>query len=367
MEIFLTVLESIFSMIWSVTWALCLGFLLSAVIQATVSTATIQRQLGKTSARSLGLATLYGAVSSSCSYAAASMSKTLFSKGASLPVSSAFLVSSTNLVLEIMLVIWILMGWQFVVGELLGGLVLVLLIAVFVPLIIRPRQIERMRLALQMPQVSAPKPMGGMSMAEGSCGEAMHGASRGEGKCGAEGGCGADMHGSKAESSEGKCGAEGGCGADMHGSAKMAEGSCGGAMGEKPAKKTVLVDKVCASFRMEVSMVGKDILIGLVIAGALGVLVPNSWWSQLFMTPGDLTHPGWGVLVWNAIIGPVIAILAFVCSVGNIVLASVLWAGGISFGGVMAFILADIITLPMIKVYASYYGWPARLICSTHE
>ncbi|MEM1152995.1 MAG: permease [Pseudomonadota bacterium] len=309
---------SIFTMIWNVAWALCLGFLLSATIQALVSTETVQKQLGKTSPRSLSLATFFGAVSSSCSYAAASMSKSLFEKGASLPVSSAFLVASTNLVLEIMLVIWILMGWQFVVGELIGGLVLVLLISVLMPVLINTRRAHSMWMQLKQKEKQ--------SNMEGGCGASM------------EGGCGSAM--------------EGGCGSAM-------EGGCGAHHSAGAGDRRL--QSICRSFRMEVGMVGKDILIGLVIAAILSVTVPTEWWSTLFMAPEDGHHPGWGVLLWNAIIGPLIAVVAFVCSVGNIVLASVLWAGGISFGGVMAFILADIITLPMLKVYASYYGWPSAL------
>ncbi|WP_160171223.1 permease [Vibrio sp. ER1A] len=308
MNIVLTILQSIATMIWSVAWALCLGFLLSATIQTLVSTKKVQSKLGITNARSLGLATFFGAVSSSCSYAAASMSKSLFQKGASLPVSSAFLVSSTNLVLEIMFVIWILMGWQFVVGELLGGILLVLLLAMILPIFVKTKTINRMRTSLES------KEQNNATTTEGNCN--VH------------------MKHSDSHSSDGIN--------QIH-------------------TNSTAITRICQSFRMELGMVGKDILIGLVIAAVLAVVIPASWWATLFMTPDDITHPSWLVLLWNAIIGPIIAILAFVCSVGNIVLASVLWAGGISFGGVMAFILADIITLPMIKQYANYYGWAAAI------
>ncbi|MEM9255194.1 MAG: permease [Pseudomonadota bacterium] len=302
--------NSIVAMTWNVAWALCLGFLLSATFQTLVPSRLVRDKLGNTNARSLAVATFLGAVSSSCSYAAASMSKSLFQKGASLPVSSAFLVSSTNLVLEIVLVIWILMGWQFVVGELMGGLILVLLISLLMPVFISNRQVQTMWRHIQRQERSA--------IAEAACG---------------------DMH-------------EGGCGNDR-------EGSCGAQLAGQDKAATTLA--ICRRFRMEVSMVGKDLAIGILTAAILAATVPEPWWSTVFMTPEDASHPGWGVLIWNAIIGPFIAIAAFVCSVGNIVLASVLWTGGISFGGVMAFILADIITIPMIRVYATYYGWPAAL------
>ncbi|MDX1650034.1 MAG: permease, partial [Myxococcota bacterium] len=134
--------------------------------------------------------------------------------------------------------------------------------------------------------------------------------------------------------------------------------------GPLPLSKITTLEGVRAAagyFAMDWTMIGRDIALGLVIAGSLAALVPPEWWSTLFMSPGAGEHPGLWVSLENALVGPVIAILSFVCSVGNIPLAAVLWAGGISFGGVIAFIYADLITIPMVLVYRRYYGWRPAL------
>jgi uncharacterized protein len=113
--------------------------------------------------------------------------------------------------------------------------------------------------------------------------------------------------------------------------------------------------RVASAFVMDVSMLWKELLGGFLIAGFLSALVPEGWWQTLFLTGG----PAWLRLIENAILGPVIAIASFVCSIGNIPLASILWSSGISFGGVISFIYADLIVIPLIVIYGKYYGLKA--------
>jgi uncharacterized membrane protein YraQ (UPF0718 family) len=282
-------------MAWKIAWGLVLGFGISAFIQAFVSREDIAAQLGEPSLRAVVLATGAGAASSSCSYAAAAMSKTLFQKGAHLVCATAFLFASTNLVIEIGLVIWMLLGWKFVVAELIGG---VAMIAVMVPLL----------------RFAAPT---------GPFEEARR-----------------RLQEDAADSGH------------DHGSAD----------GSLPISKIATAEGLRAAakyFAADWSMVGRDVAIGIAIAGSLAALVPSEWWSVLFLSPESGGRPGPWIAVENAVVGPLIAIASFVCSVGNIPLAAVLWTAGISFGGVIAFIFADLVTIPMVLVYRRYYGWKA--------
>jgi uncharacterized membrane protein YraQ (UPF0718 family) len=105
-------------------------------------------------------------------------------------------------------------------------------------------------------------------------------------------------------------------------------------------------------FVMDWAAVYRDVFGGLLIAGALAAWVPDSFWQSLFFEH----HPTLAK-VWGPLIGPAVAIISFVCSIGNVPLAAVLWNGGISFGGVLAFIFADLIILPILDIYRKYYGW----------
>ncbi len=274
-------------MIWQVTWSLILGFTLSGLIQTLVSKERMQALLGRDGIREIALATGFGAASSSCSYAAASMSKTLFKKGAALVPSLAFLFSSTNLVLELGIILWLLMGWQFTAAEWIGGLVLIAVMTLLVRLTYPKALVEEARARVDA------------------------------------------------------------SGGHDHGSTEAAGGSLLERLRD-PATRVA----VAQSAIMDFSMLRKDLLIGFLIAGVLGVFVPNNAWHALFLTGGA---PG-VQLVENAVIGPVIAMLSFVCSIGNVPLAAILWASGISFGGVLAFIYADLIVLPLLDVYRTYYG-----------
>ncbi|MGD2046993.1 MAG: permease [Gemmatimonadota bacterium] len=301
----ISVLHHVFGMAWKVAWGLVLGFAISGAVQAFVSKERIAESLGSFAWKPLLKATGFGAASSSCSYAAAAMSKTLFQKGAHLVNATAFLVASTNLVLEIGLVLWTLMGWPFVAAELVGGILLISVMTVFLGWLAPQGLFKRAREHVR--------------------------------KAAAEHG---DEH--------------------QHG-AHHDHGAAGGTL---ELRRLFTKDGMAAVGRYFVTdwrMVGKDVVLGLTIAGALAALVPREWWATLFLTPSDGGSPGLWVTVENAVIGPVIALLSFVCSVGNIPLAAVLWQNGISFGGVVAFIFADLVTIPMVLVYRRYYGWKPAL------
>jgi len=289
-------------MVWDIYWGLALGFILSSLIRAFVSTESISSRLGKNSVASITLSTLFGAISSSCSYAAASMARTLMIKGSTWSNAVAFMVASTNLVFEIFIVIVSLLGWAFFGGEVIGGLFFIIISAIFISWFFPAKVKDE---AKENIKTSESKSSGDHHM-ESSC-------------------CHHDM----------KMGGE-----DVH------------------TNNPVQFEKLKTAsghFYMDVTMVGKDILIGLVVASILMILVPDAFWKGLFLT-GNSALPHVLVLSWNAIIGILIAIFAFVCSVGNIVMAAVLWQGGISFGGVIAFILSDLVTIPMLMMFRKYYG-----------
>ena len=280
------------AMLWDVLWALILGFMLSGVCQVFVSKEQMQRSFGKSGLREVALATAFGAASSSCSYAAVATAKTAFKKGAALVPALAFMFASTNLVFELGLVLWLLMGRRFVLAEFVGAFVLIGVMWLIVRLTLPSGLEEEAR-----------------NHQEEGAGESDH---------------------------------------------------SGMEMGETRREKILNPESwvaVAHSFVMDWTMLWKEITAGFLIAGFLSVLVPNHQWQALFMTgtSGPL-H-----VLENAVVGPLIAVASFVCSVGNIPLASILWAGGISFGGVISFIYADLIIVPLILAYKKYYGWRAAL------
>lgn len=308
-------------MSWDIYWGLAFGFILSSLVRAFVSTESISTRLGKNSVAAIALSTFFGAVSSSCSYAAASMSRTLLVKGATWSNAVVFMVASTNLVFEIFIVIVTLLGWSFFAGEVLGGLFFIVisasLIAWFYPSKTKKEAMQK---------IADSEKTGSSNDSHAQHHSMDH-----------------SMHQNHAQ----------------HPDHSM-----------QPASEKRLKPKLKAAagyFYMDVTMVGKDILIGVAIASILMVLVPASIWKSLFLSDNS-NLPHIVVLMWNDLVGILIAIFAFVCSVGNIVMAVVLWKGGISFGGVIAFILADLVTVPMLMVYKSYYGfrtmWALLLVLS---
>ena len=286
-----TALGDALLMAWQVWWALVLGFLISAIVQAWVPRERIERTLSGGSPRSVGIATGLGAASSSCSYAAIAIAKSLFEKGASAASALAFQFASTNLVWELGLVLWVLLGWQFTVGEFLGGLVMIFLMAATLRLVVSPRLEAKARRHAQ----------------EVDTGHQHH----------------------------------------MAGSALPLR---------QRLVSTDAWSDVAHNFRGDWQMLWKEITVGFLLAGFIA-LVPNHVFQTLFVT----NAPGWVTAIENVVVGPLIAVVSFVCSIGNIPLAAVLWSGGISFGGVLAFIFADLIILPIISAYRKYYGWSFAL------
>ncbi|MEU8925038.1 permease [Kitasatospora sp. NPDC048545] len=280
------------SMTWEITWALILGFLLSAVVQAVVHKATVVRLLGDDRPRTLAVAAGLGMASSSCSYAAVALARSLFRKGANFTSAMAFEIASTNLVIELGIILALLLGWQFTAAEFVGGPVMILLLALLFRLFLRERLVR----------------------------EAREQASYG-----------------RAGSMEG------------HAAMDMSVTGSGSFAGRLLSPRGFT--SVSHVFVMEWAAILKDLVIGLLIAGAIAAWVPDSFWQAFFFVDHPLAAKLWGPLV-----GPLVAIASFVCSIGNVPLAVVLWNGGISFGGVVAFIFADLLILPILNIYRKYYG-----------
>jgi len=280
------------AMLWEILWPLILGFGLSAVVQAVVSKSEMTRLLPDDSPRSLGIACGLGAASSSCSYAAVALARSIFRKGANFTAAMAFQLASTNLVAELTIIIIVLIGWQFAAAEFLGGPLMVLLMALLFRMFLSHKAIAQART---------------------QAGRGLKG--------------------------------------KMEGHAEMDMSVTEGSIWQRITSK----DGFTATshyFVMDLAAVWKDIAIGLLIAGALAAWVQPDFWQKFFL----VSHPV-AAKIWGPIVGPIVAIISFVCSVGNVPLAAVLWNGGISFGGVIAFIYADLIVLPIIDIYRKYYGW----------
>ena len=279
-------LKDSFLMAWEVWWALVLGFAISAVVQAWVPRQRIEALMSGSDARSIAWATGLGAGSSSCSYAAIAISKSLFQKGASAASALAFQFASTNLVWELGLVLWVLIGWQFTVAEYLGGIVMIVLMTALLRLFVS-RTLEQQ----------------------------------------------ARQHAREADTGH------------QHNPA-----------GEQLSWRERLTSArawsdVAHNFRGDWQMLWKEITLGFLLAGFIAQL-GNNVFSALFLRHAPAPLP----TIENVIVGPIIAVLSFVCSVGNVPLAAVLWSGGISFGGVLAFLFADLIVLPILAIYRKYYG-----------
>lgn len=277
------------AMFWETLWALVLGFGISAALQVFVSKERMTQLLGRAGLREILLATGLGAASSSCSYAAASIGRSAFQKGAALIPALAFMFASTNLVIELGAVLWLLMGWRFVLAEILGAFVLIgvmwLLMSIFFPKKLEAEAREHSKID---------------NHAGGHC------------------------HHEHEHDYE-------------HGNRKWT--------------------RLANAFWADWLMLWKELVAGFLIAGFLAALVPNDWWKALFVETGSPMLR----LFENAAVGPIIAFLSFVCSVGNIPLASLLWANGISFGGVISFIYADLLVIPLILIYRKYFGGRATL------
>jgi uncharacterized protein len=297
-----------FFMFWETLWPLILGFGLSGAVQAFASRTAMRRSLGSHRPAAVARASGYGMVSSSCSYAASAMSRSLIAKGADFVSAMVFMFASTNLVIELGIVLIVLMGWQFAVSEFAGGIIMIVLLAAVGGLWFRGRSLAAARERASQ-------------QADPGHGH-VHGPDTGQ-----DDDSGLDEHGG-------------------HG----ASDSDRAPLRRRLRSKAGWAES--ASYTMaDLRMLRRELFIGYVVAGLLAVLVPVSAWHALF-----LTGHGWWTSVENALVGPFVAIISFVCSIGNVPLAAALWKGGISFGGVIAFLFADLITFPLLLIYRRFYG-----------
>jgi uncharacterized membrane protein YraQ (UPF0718 family) len=283
-----------FGMTWEVLWALILGFALSGIVQAVVSKGEMRRLMPDDSPHTLLVASGLGAASSSCSYASVALARSLFRKGANFTAAMAFQFASTNLVIELGIIMWVLLGWQFVLGEFVGGPMMIVFLALVFRRFLSGRLVQQAR----------------------------------------------------AEAEKGHLGQMEG-----HAEMDMSVASDGRSVWQRvrsPAGFTATANY----FVMDWAAVARDVFGGLLIAGALAAWVPASFWQSFF-----LEHHATLSKFWGPLIGPAVAMFSFVCSIGNVPLAAVLWNGGISFGGVLAFIFADLLILPILDIYRRYYGW----------
>jgi uncharacterized membrane protein YraQ (UPF0718 family) len=265
-------------MLYHTFWALVFGFTLSGIVQAFVSRREMERTLGDDKAKTIAKASLFGIISSSCSYAASALAHSIFKKGANFTASMVFMFASTNLVIELGVVLWILMGWQFALAELIGGVIMIILLKLFLPKLVSTKLLSNQVVMLDQETANSNDP--------------------------------------------------------------------------KPRFRDRDRWSDAAGYTVgDFTMLRKELIIGFVVAGFLATLIPISWWQSLFISDMGILSD-----IENAIIGPVLAFISFVCSVGNVPLAASLWHGGITFGGVVAFIFADLLALPLVLIYRRYYG-----------
>ncbi|WP_329569699.1 permease [Kitasatospora sp. NBC_01266] len=280
------------AMTWQITWALILGFALSAVVQAVVRRSTVVRLLGDHRPRTLVVASALGAASSSCSYAAVALARSLFRRGADFTAAMAFEIASTNLVIELGVILALLLGWQFTAAEFVGGPIMIAALALLFRFFLRDRLVRAAREQ-----------------------------------------------------------ADRGLTGSMEGHAAMDMSAPGQGSFARRLFSPTGYTATAHVFVMEWAAIIRDLVVGLLIAGAIAAWVPDSFWHGFFFAGHPLASK-----IWGPLIGPLVAMVSFVCSIGNVPLAVVLWQGGISFGGVIAFIFADLLILPILNIYRKYYG-----------
>ncbi|MDQ1545890.1 MAG: uncharacterized protein QOH69_794 [Actinomycetota bacterium] len=274
-------------MFWATLWALVFGFALSGIVQSFVSRRDMQKLLGDHKPKAIVRSSLFGMASSSCSYAASALARSLFQRGADFTSAMVFMFASTNLVIELGIVLWLLLGWQFALAEFVGGAIMIALFAIFAPSIFPARQIAEARVRLN----------------------AVSGVS------------------SEAEALDDQL-----------------------PLRQRLRSRSGWV--AAAGYAIsDLKMLRRELVIGYLVAGVLVVAVPTSIYGFLFLQG----HGIW-TEIENVIVGPFIAFVSFVCSVGNVPLAAALFKGGFSFGGTIAFIFADLIALPLVIIYARFYG-----------
>lgn len=289
-------------------WALVLGFTLSGIVQAFISRNSMEKTLGTRNAKSITKASFFGVISSSCSYAASALGRSIFIKGADFTTSMIFMFASTNLVIELGIVLWLMLGWQFAIAEFIGGTIMIILLAITLPRVVPAKLINKVRDEELLndgknPAFMAP-PVGAVTLG-------------------------------------------------------MASAPMSLSMSDMPAEEKQKINwrsrkswSSAAGYTMgDFIMLRKELVIGFIVAGLASTLVPFSFWQSLF-----LSGHGFASALENAIIGPFLAFISFVCSVGNVPLAAALWHAGITFGGVIAFIFADLLAFPLVMIYRKYYG-----------
>ncbi len=306
-------LRESFFMFWDTLWALILGFALSGAVQAFAPREALRARLGNHRAAAVARASAFGAISSSCSYAATAMAKSLFAKGADFVTSMIFMFASTNLVLELGIVLIVLIGWQFAVAEYVGGTIMIILLALLGGVFLAGRRVQEARERVTAAQASEHDPHAHAYML--------------------------------AAAQE-----------DDSGAHAAHDGDAGAAESADRTWRTAIRTRAgwadAATYTMsDLNMLRREILIGFLGAGILAAVVPTWFWHAFFLTG----HGVW-TSIENAIAGPFIALISFVCSIGNVPLAAALWKGGITFGGVISFIFADLIALPLVLIYRKLYG-----------
>jgi len=301
LQVALRPLQMAGAMGWEILWPLVLGFALSGAIQAVVTHSQMSKLMPDDKPRTIASASLLGIASSSCSYAAVALARTIFRKGGNLTAAMVFEVASTNLVIELGIIMALLLGWQFTAAEFIGGPIMIIILVLLLRAFLRPKMIKVARRQ-----------------------------------------------------------AEKGLSGRMEGHAAMDDMSVPGnaPIATKlwsPAGRTA----TSHFFVMDWASIWTDIVLGLLIAGAIAAWVPTEFLRHIFLS----SNPHLAI-IWGPIIGPLIAVVTFVCSVGNVPLAAVLWNGGISFGGVVSFIFADLIIIPILFIYKKYYGLKMAAILS---
>lgn len=291
------ILAEAFFMFWATLWALILGFVLSGIVQSFVSRDDMQKLMGDHKPKTIVRSSLLGIASSSCSYAATALAKSLFQRGADFTAAMVFMFASTNLVIELGIVLWLLLGWQFAVAEFVGGAIMIALFWLLAPRIFPAKQIEAARQRVNARSA-------------------------------------ADAH--------------------DHGAMAAAELS---ALPLNERLKSRAGWVAAASYTIsDLKMLRRELLIGYLVAGVLTVVVPASIYAAVFFQG----HGFWTDLE-NVIVGPFLAFVSFVCSIGSVPLAAALFQGGFGFGGTVAFIFADLIALPLVLIYGKFYGWRLAL------
>jgi uncharacterized membrane protein YraQ (UPF0718 family)/YHS domain-containing protein len=281
-------LREALAMLWITWWPLVLGFTLSGFVQSLLPRDGLRAQLGRTNATSVAKASALGVISSSCSYAASAMARALFARGASWTNSIVFMVASTNLVIELGIVLYLLLGWPFVAAQFVGGALMIAMLGFTMHVVFSRRYQNVLRERVER---DSPPPM------------------------------------------------------------RVANETWRQRVRERENYR------LAARFTVgDLTMLRKELVAGFVVAGFIMADVPNRWYADVFVHG----HGFW-TLLENVTIAPLLAVISFVCSVGNIPLAAALWAHGVAFGGVISFVFADLVTLPLLFIYRRFYGTGATL------